>query len=819
MRTLVAYDCSGSTGSHHAYHQTTQKIMSTLNESNTRVVLWDTSLEEASFARLRAINDKQEGFGGTCPYLVATALRGEQGKEPCRLIVISDGCVSNADVDHAQKEMDAVSPEQIAQVEVHLIGNSVNMSVSCAFTRHAPSRTFVYTQEGVLEPESSIEVSREDLDVLEKLDSLLTAGEIEAKLPAIERAITVKVMGTMGDRILADALVEMRKRVVADRSRELAKTSPVGELTERVRRGDVELALESVRRITSDYFAPEFAELGLEGRISRLVSACEGSMRTVFTTQGVRGTKLSRASVQEDVQVEGLEISAASTNNLFDCPLTLDSETDVVLLFAQSEDGEDILSGVDVGIVDQCIQCPLAALRFPQVLDRLLLRIDHAVSLQSVQESIRVHHEPFMTTSPFTRLPVLGGLCLGASQQQAKATDWTLARALTKQAKVLGNPDLWFAVVYLAMEANWDAKFSRLGPIVREQLKAHMLFRLRARTSFASLLGLSHVVTTRMPLDVCVWFTLASCAASANEGEIAASGDPLRAHIYHYEQLVKLCELAELKLPCGVVQHCIRLKILLNMLSWTKRADGEEARFRELVRSLHQNALEIDFSKVEEPVAKRERLVPAQYLFVDGEPQARVVDRTLRALPKFYTAPSVNAAQLVFMASKVHPSKSAADVALPYSLPNSVALPAAVREWTTDRKVVDFSVPICPATLRPWGKCPGSGLTWQEAAVKRFGKADLLSTYKWYEDFVFKYGQFPTNAESFVTYMYNRLCVCVDTHTTLPESALEQATQTLANYSAAGCGTSISVDTYKAIVKTSRPLDKRREMEEDYLRG
>ncbi|KAH9262476.1 hypothetical protein BASA82_000458 [Batrachochytrium salamandrivorans] len=624
------------------------------------------------------------------------------------------------------------------------------------------------------------------------------------------------MMGTMGDRILADALVEMRKRVVADRSRELAKRSPVGELTERVRRGDIELALESVRRVTSDYFTPEFTELGLEGRISKLVSACEGSMRAVFTAQGVRATKLSRASVQEDIQVEGLALS--TTTKLFDCPLTLDSEADIVLLFTQSEDGEDILSGVDVGIVDQCIQCPLAALRFPQVVDRLLDRIDHAVSLQSVQESIRVNHEPFMTTSPFTRQPVLGGLCLGASQQQAKATDWTLASALTKQAKVLGNPDLWFAVVYLAMEANWEPRFSRLGPIVREQLKAHMLFRLRERTSFASLLGLSHVVTTRMPLDICVWFTLASCAASSNEGEISTTSDPLRAHIFHYEQLVKLCELAELKLPCGVVQHCIRLKILLNMLSWTKRSNGEEARFRELIRSLRQNALEIDFSKVEEPVAKRERLVPTQYLFVDGEPQARVVDRTLRALPKFYTAPSVNAAQLVLLASKVNPSKSAADVALPYSLPHT-ALPAPTREWTKDRVVVDFSVPICPATLRPWSKCPSSGLTWQEAATKRFGKADLLSTYKSYEDFVFKYNQFPTNAESFVAYMYNRLCVCVTTYTTLPESALEQATQTLADYSAAGCGTSISVDKYKSIAKASRSLVQRQEMEEDYLRG
>ncbi|KAH9259362.1 hypothetical protein BASA81_002405 [Batrachochytrium salamandrivorans] len=422
-----------------------------------------------------------------------------------------------------------------------------------------------------------------------------------------------------------------------------------------------------------------------------------------------------------------------------------------------------------------------------------------------------------MTTSPFTRQPVLGGLCLGASQQQAKATDWTLASALTKQAKVLGNPDLWFAVVYLAMEANWESRFSRLGPIVREQLKAHMLFRLRERTSFASLLGLSHVVTTRMPLDICVWFTLASCAASANEGEISTTSDPLRAHIFHYEQLVKLCELAELKLPCGVVQHCIRLKILLNMLSWTKRSNGEEARFRELIRSLHQNALEIDFSKVERMV-KGEWRVPTQYLFVDGEPQARVVDRTLRALPKFYTAPSVNAAQLVFLASKVDPSKSAADVALPYSLPH-IALPAPTRKWTKDRVVVDFSVPICPATLRPWIKCPSSGLTWQEAATKRFGKADLLSTYKLYEAFVSRYDQFPTNAESFVTYIYIRLCTYVATHGTLPESALEQATQTLADYSAVGCGTSISVDKYKSIVKASITLVERQKMEKEYLQG
>jgi hypothetical protein len=114
------------------------------------------------------------------------------------------------------------------------------------------------------------------------------------------------------------------------------------------------------------------------------------------------------------------------------------------------------------------------------------------------------------------------------------------------------------------------------------------------------------------------------------------------------------------------------------------------------------------------------------------------------------------------------------------------------------------------------------GSCWKDAALKRFGEdSKLLSTYKWFEDYVFKYKVFPENAESFLIYMYNRICICVSTHTTLPAQALAQTQQTLDDYAHMGCvlGGSVSVERYKTVVAESRCTVRRQEMEDDFLKG
>lgn len=814
MDTIIAYDCSGSTNQAAGYHSTTRTIvknvLSTTSMEKIRVIIWNETFKHSSLHDLDRINSKQFGSGGTSSSMIAKALLEDSTLKDIRLIVISDGEVDIGEVDRTEMAMQALPKGLVKDAQIHLIGRDVNMSVSCAFTRNCPHTVNVYDQDGTLQDAKGVAVQLEDLQLLDNLSSLVTLEDIEIKLPAIERAITARMMGRAGDSNLASALVEMRKRVVSARAKQQGSKNEVKEFIQNVRTGKIEDALVGLKAITTNYFQPEFVELGLEERISRLVSACEGSLRHVFTKTGVRALKLDRATLANPMDVETLDPDM--NGSTFPCPLTLEMETDMILLFAAGEKEEDILSQLDVKVVDNCIQCPLAALGNVELMDMLMNRIDVAVSLQSIQESMK-HGRPFMDQSPFTRRSLVGGLALGESAEHAKATDWTIARALTKEAKILGNPDLWFAVLWMTMEQHWDAKFERLGVEVRDQLRRHMLWRLRNRTSFASLQGLSHVVTTRLPLDCAIWFTLASCASHGSNIPVPATSDPLRAHVMHMEPLLRLSTLAGLRLPNGVEQHGKRLRVLLHMLGWVKR---EEKGFRDTIRALSQAHIRIRPQFLQECMVKCERYIPKRFLFVDGPVTVKQRIEVMQSLPPTYLYLPVT--ELVHFAGMVKPSQSANEVSFAFNASWPGQQQVVTDEWTTGKIPVDFSVPICPLTLRPYSVLPRTNRTWREAAGNRYGSTDLLlSTYKWMEDFIFKYNAYPVNVETFLVFMYNRIVVCVDTHTVLPASAYEQAKQTLEDLRP--FMTALTVDEFKKLLIRSRLPTKRLELENEFLSG
>jgi hypothetical protein len=332
------------------YHDKTQEIvkqvLATTPRANVRVVLWGyrsnpNILTESTLEDLQRMNGQREGWGGESPFLIAHALKTEV-QHGVKLVMISDGQVTQNQVVKANTEMDKIPAGVLGEAEIHLIGGACNMSVSCAFTRNVPSKVFSYNDGGKVQESESVVVSAEDMALLNDLSLLRRLQDVEEKLPAIERAVAARVMGTSGDRNLADGLVEMRKRVVAELSKAKSKLPSAEQLTKSVREGDVESGLLALQRVNDDFFSEHGID-DLESRISKLVSACEGALRTVFTTHGVRGFKLDRASTQTEVEPDSVEITTADAT--FECPLTLDDETDVVLMFAAStEPGQDLLS-------------------------------------------------------------------------------------------------------------------------------------------------------------------------------------------------------------------------------------------------------------------------------------------------------------------------------------------------------------------------------------------------------------------------------------------------------------------------------------------
>lgn len=145
--TLIAYDCSGSTSVSQPYHSITQQIVAALPADAT-ILGWDSDTRIFTHEQLKEINIALKGFGGTNSEVIANYVKTNNFHG--HLVIITDGQVSSHSVDMCGKILG--TDWEFASVVNHLIetGGTVNMSVSCPFTRRSPHQIFIYKRTGGL---------------------------------------------------------------------------------------------------------------------------------------------------------------------------------------------------------------------------------------------------------------------------------------------------------------------------------------------------------------------------------------------------------------------------------------------------------------------------------------------------------------------------------------------------------------------------------------------------------------------------------------------------------------------------------------------
>jgi len=125
----------------------------------------------------------------------------------------------------------------------------------------------------------------------------------------------------------------------------------------------------------------------------------------------------------------------------------------------------------------------------------------------------------------------------------------------------------------------------------RPAMRAHLRWRLRHRTTFASLSGLATTVTTRLPLGDAAWFVLGGCAA---QNDVTPRREALRAHLGHAAVLRWLvAEVNGVRLPARAERHAARLRLLAALLRASKVGEREWAAVRADLRALSQASIEI----------------------------------------------------------------------------------------------------------------------------------------------------------------------------------------------------------------------------------
>lgn len=260
----------------------------------------------------------------------------------------------------------------------------------------------------------------------------------------------------------------------------------------------------------------------------------------------------------------------------------------------------------------------------------------------------------------------------------------------------MGNPDLWFAVLWLVVE---DGKLPFLADIL-PRIREHMLFRLRNSLAPASLTEQPHFVSFQIPLGAACWFCLASCLAPEN-----CTQDAIRMHMRHTRPLFKLCELAGYHVPEAVQTYNKRLRVLFTLRLMAAHSFN---RFRSLMLALYQKVIFIHDPS--HNVKNFAGIVP-----VDGPADEAQIEKVLEILLKYCRDISIE--EVIGIGALItSPSVSIKNIDLSVHWQPPPIPDAAVFWKHYDDNINATNLPnytICPATMHPYYTVPGSDTSWR----------------------------------------------------------------------------------------------------------
>lgn len=755
---LIAYDGSGSTGGSVQYHKQTQEIVSQYADSNTKILFWDHTHKLISFAELSEINRTMKGFGGTSPVEIATWVR--ENDFHGRLVIITDGEVHSSGVDSCERVLENWTFEF---VEAHLIGGSVNMSITCPFTRVSTHTVYLYEPSNRYQQHMTTSVSAEDIDLLRRIDEISSVEAFQTIAEKLETVLIARTMGTNGNMELRDKLLAMKKRINSSISCEAGKKESVTKFLEALDVFDYTTAVHAAKQLTFEYYS-DFDSSDVSGstwssKVSRMIAMTEGALRGVFSmntiTSGIQSDRVRRAAVVQAPPASVAPAPApAESPGTFVCPISLDSENDVVLLV---KSGEPILADLDKHVIDDLLDCPLNLVKYPELIEKLVSRLDHPISLAAYSAA-----SADWTQSPMTREHLLdGAICFGAAKDHCMATQYTLAKLFTG-GKLAGNPDFWYACIWWVLNHNCPSYLESLKPFAN----THMSWRLQHQHSFIALSGLPEFPTTRVPLRAAIWYVLASPLFADTFG---AGRDVIRGHLPHLTPLLELSTLAGFVIPDALKHHYVRLRTMLRYLSWIKADRESLPMYTRMLIQAHVASVGV---RVGVGAGGDCRRLP-----IDGPASAEQVADARRHLR---ADPSLSVDELVGIAAMVSPQKSASDIPLSINWNPDPELAKHVIEWIYGLDPIEpLNLTINPKTCRPQYMCGDE--TWRDISTRKYGDVEKqISVNAYFGKYVESCGAYP-NRDALLEYVYNR-CVVYGKHTTLPAHIVQIVDEVCSDY-------------------------------------
>jgi len=694
---LFAIDNSGSTGRKSDYWN---KVLSLTKPYPTaQYLFWDTDVKKVSYDQVMSQCRSMSGGGGTQPQCIVKLLPADTKKT--NLVLITDGEVMASDV----ASCDAVlNGRSFASVDVHFIstGGQMNLTVSAPFTRNA-DKVKINVGDEVLATGSTTQA----------IDLKKYYGKPEEFMNDAEAILKQVVLQSLGknNQALRNEFLELQKNLLATLAKNNSAGGEYGKLRDLLKTGNYDSAITMIKSLVLN--ADSSVGKKIEAVIQELINQCSGSSN--FSFDLLQPGRLARAMPVKAVATE--ELPEEENHTKFECPILLDDGSVPVLCIKQ---GAPVFEGLEKNYLDSLMTSPLMMLDNPELVQKLVGRLDHLVSLAAFKELLK---QSALVKSPITRDPISSIVSVGNEKTHLKATNFALADLFFGK-KLVGQPELWLAVLYFALQ---KVEYLRENKEFMGAFVKSMVQRMETKNTNITLTGLPVDPLIKAPIDIAVWYCVVSPHVVQNTSPVDDARNRLRSFGNAAKYLIELVELYGYPYDKTWTLHQMKR---YKAFWWMMKEEKDHSDWRMKLRAQWQNSL---------------TLSDGTLIMLDGAPSDKKPP-----LPNF----ELPLEEFVALSKLVDQNKKTNDVAIPSKL--DLTTPPFVTNYCYPDNLSDEDAlsptPICPNTYRPYTVDRKQKLHWKTCTEKRWGPLDKqISNYNYFIRYVHEMDKYPTQ-EEFIKY-------------------------------------------------------------------
>jgi hypothetical protein len=512
------------------------------------------------------------GYGGTYTSAIASYLQTLSSQD-VDIIILTDGQVDMSNISLCDKLMqDVIKNIKINSVSAFISSRGqVNCSVLAPFLRGDwASSVFHDSQTNSGLTNVHFINTQERTELLDLVKTATTEDQINAVYDRLVSLLTAMTMGkSNGDPQMRSLILEMFKRIKDNIKKDLSRNSILAELQSEFY-STKNITVDSARKLmnwyTSTFHGDEF-----QAKIDFLLRMCDGKLSHLFDPQQIRMHALQRATVdttpQSDVQLAQIVPSDYVTP--VQCPIMLDDSANMIVMLSHLN---PLFSEIDKAMQDAIMSNTFFA---TSLVDQIKKRLDHSISLEAYLAL------PNQNESPMTRNEINGCLVLGADDVSVKATNHAIGMMVLGKSGIIGNPDIWFYVIYHVIKSGNAPWLEALIPMFENQLR----YRMTHSNCTISMSGLAKHVQLKTKFGVALRFVLSQIELEMKKDQ---SSFPIFSGSSHH--IVSLLKMFGCVLPDTLLKYCTVVHQLGKLVAEIKQIHLEyfSTKYRALIGNFYR---------------------------------------------------------------------------------------------------------------------------------------------------------------------------------------------------------------------------------------